>query len=401
MDFTSSSADWIYALKSGSALNSDSLTETIVQHDTAAPFTWDISDAKGGSDVNPFVSTSGSTGSTGGSSNSGSSSAASSGTVPSTCTPIAASSAAGSNGGSTAGSGTTATLAGPSGSGCPTSWPARFSTSWPATRPTWAATCHPSGHGAGPWPTHPPQKEKRDDGCPSGYESISSGSLTEDGSGGLSLSQQKSMLLAHGVLACIAFVALFPIGGILIRLANFTGLIWVHAALQLFGYLVYIIAFIMGVYMATHMNLMSNSHPIIGIALFMILLLQPIFGFLHHRLFKKYGHRTLWSYAHLWHGRVAILLGMVNGGLGLKLAGVASMGQKIAYGVIAALMAVIYIAAIIVGELRRRKKTPPSYEKSQRSQSHQLRDMSSSEENVQAGGDYYGKGGQPFRQEGA
>ena len=223
---------------------------------------------------------------------------------------------------------------------------------------------------------------KRDDGCPAGYASTSSGtdnSAFQNNGAGFSISEHQQMLLAHGVLACIAFVGLFPIGGILIRLGNFTGLIWVHPALQSFAYVIYIVAFGMGVYMATQLKLMNNAHPIIGIALFVILLVQPLLGFLHHRLFKKYGHRTFWSYAHLFHGRVAILLGMVNGGLGIQLAGTASMGAKIAYAVVAAIMGIAYISAIVVGELRRRRPgAPPSYENSQNGMRLESRDASSS-----------------------
>jgi hypothetical protein len=199
------------------------------------------------------------------------------------------------------------------------------------------------------------------------------------------------------VIACIAFVALFPIGGILIRVASFSGLVWVHAALQGFGFLFYIVAFGMGVYMATTLDYMNRAHPIIGIALLIVLLFQPVFGFMHHRLFKKYNSRTFWSHAHIWHGRVAILLGMVNGGLGIQLAGNASSGQKIAYAVVAAIMGLFYIGAAIFGEIKRRRKQPPNYEKSQRGQrrqSHQLRDLSSSEENVQHQGYYGNKEGQ-------
>ena len=230
MDFTSSSTEWIYAYKSGSPLNSDSLTESIPQHDYAAPLTWDIAGAKGGNDVNPFLGTT-PTGSSG--SGSVTSFSAGSGSIPSTCTPIA-----------------DAALLGPSGSGCPTAWPSQFSTSWPTVRPSWVASCYPSGPpfgapGNGPWPTSPPwvnhnngpPKQKRDDGCPSGYESIS---VSNSGFTALSPSEQKSMLLAHGVLACIAFVALLPTGSILIRLASFTGLVWVHAGLQMFAYVIYV-----------------------------------------------------------------------------------------------------------------------------------------------------------------
>ena len=232
--------------------------------------------------------------------------------------------------------------------------------------------------------------QKRADGCPAGYESTSneiSNQIPNEGEYVLSKKQQ-DILLAHGALACIAFVALFPVGGILIRLANFAGLIWVHTAVQIFAYVVYIAAFVLGVGMAVNAHMMSKAHPLIGIALFMILLGQPVFGWLHHKLFKKYGHRTFWSYAHLWHGRVAILLGMVNGGLGLQLAH-SGESAKIAYAVITAIVGIAYIAAIFLGERRRRRRAPPNNEKSQREYSP--RDLSSSEQSSMQNQGYYGR----------
>lgn len=82
-------------------------------------------------------------------------------------------------------------------------------------------------------------------------------------------------------------------------------------------------------------------------------------GYIHHLKFKKHHRRTLWSFGHLWLGRIAITLGMINGGLGLLLAydaplGFApSQGQVIAYGVVAAIMWLLYVVAAIVGERRR------------------------------------------------
>jgi len=162
------------------------------------------------------------------------------------------------------------------------------------------------------------------------------------------------MITAHATLASLAFVGLFPIGGILIRIANFTGLVWVHAAVQALAYLIYIAAFGIGVYMATNMNYITNAHPIIGIVLFIVLFAQPLLGLMHHRLFKKYQHRTFWSYAHIGIGRIAILLGIINGGLGLRLAR-AGNSSKIAYAVVAAVMGLAYLAAIIWGEVKRRR----------------------------------------------
>ena len=386
MDFTSASASWIYAYKSGSALNSDSLTESINQHDAAAAFSWPISAAKGGKDVNPFVAAGGSNGGSTGAVGSAAPAPTIPRTVsgiviPATCTPIATSGAASASG--TAASATSGASTTTDGT-CPTAFPPSFT-----GRPTWPASCFTGA--PGPHPTGPPTV-KRNDGCPAGYAStnnaISAGNLTS------STGPSPNLILAHGVIACIAFVALFPIGGILIRVASFSGLLWVHAALQSVAFLFYIVAFGMGVYIATSTNLINNPHSIIGIVLLIILVFQPVLGILHHKLFKKYGTRTLWSYFHIWHGRAAIILGMINGGLGIRLAGPASSAQKIAYGVVAAIMGVAYIGAIIYGELKRRKKQPPADEKSerglQRRQSHQLQDLSSSEENVRNQG-YYGK----------
>jgi hypothetical protein len=85
------------------------------------------------------------------------------------------------------------------------------------------------------------------DGSNAGFSPIRSGPA----------GNQKMMLIAHGVLAGLAFVILFPAGAIAIRLASFPGVIWLHAVFQVFAYLVYIAAFGIGVYMANQMNLVS------------------------------------------------------------------------------------------------------------------------------------------------
>ncbi|KAF2125642.1 iron reductase domain protein [Dothidotthia symphoricarpi CBS 119687] len=172
-------------------------------------------------------------------------------------------------------------------------------------------------------------------------------------------SNRTKMLIAHGVLAALAFVILFPAGAIAIRLASFPGVVMLHAAFQLFAYLVYIAGFGLGVYIAMEMNLLDHYHPIIGILVFVLVFFQPILGFLHHLLFKKYQSRTFWSYAHIWVGRIAITLGIINGGLGLQLADSMGMSSKkgiIAYGVVAGVMWLAWIAAIVIGERRRKAR---------------------------------------------
>lgn len=278
MDFNGSSSDWIYAYKSGSAMNSDDQTSTIRQHDSASHFTWSLADAKGGSDVNPFTSSS-----------------------------------------TTSSSSSTAN----------------------------SANSTSSNHDG------PPGFDN--DGPPFG--------------GDAALGNR--VIMIHGALASLAFVGLFPIGGILIRIASFTGLIWVHAALQIVAYVIYFLAFGMGVYLMRNLNntISSHTHPALGGILFIVLLSQPVTGFIHHRMFKKRGRRTGWSHVHLFIGRIAIVLGIINGGLGINLAGDVSIGGKVAYGIFAGIMLIAYIASIVIGEMRLRTRLgPPNFAPNQQSQ---------------------------------
>lgn len=177
------------------------------------------------------------------------------------------------------------------------------------------------------------------------------------------INSRQQILIAHGVLASLAFVILFPVGSILIRLGSFRGAWLIHGLFQIFTYLVYTAAVGIGIWMVqqapAQVGLLDKYHPIIGLVLFAVLFFQPILGYIHHLEYKKYQRRTFWSYGHLWLGRLAITLGMINGGLGLLLAydaplGFApSQGQVIAYGVVAGIMWLLYVAAAIVGERRR------------------------------------------------
>ncbi|KAK4984730.1 hypothetical protein LTR50_006409 [Elasticomyces elasticus] len=359
MDFTSSSASWIFAAKSGSSLKSGDTNAAISQHGSQGSFSFDLSKAKGGSDVNPFT---------------GSSAAAAT-----ACSGGSASGTAASGGSASS------TLASPSGTGCPTSWPSAYSTAWPSSRPSQYASCFASGYG-GSWPTSAPLKAKRDtaNSCSNGGSTSSStngasfGSFGNYGSYAGLAERGQHVLIAHGVMAALAFVILFPAGAISIRLLSFPGLIWFHAALQILAYVIFIVAFGMGVWMAVYLRMLDQTHVIIGIVLFVVLFFQPILGILHHLGFKKYSRRTYWSHGHLWLGRAIITLGIVNGGLGLQLAGNAPRGL-VAYAVIGTIVWVAYVAAIVWGEVRRKRRlagAPPPYAK----EGHQLGSMEDARE---------------------
>ncbi|KAF2995751.1 hypothetical protein E8E14_003201 [Neopestalotiopsis sp. 37M] len=175
---------------------------------------------------------------------------------------------------------------------------------------------------------------------------------------------------AHGALAALAFVGLFPIGAIVMRLVP-GRLTWlVHGIFQLVAYAVFISAAALGIYLVRMVRIppdgrsllsipMANAHPIIGIIILAVLFFQPALGWFHHLRFKRLGCRTASSYAHIWVGRIAVTLGIINGGLGLQLAR-ADRSAVIAYSVIAAIVWLTWVAAAIIGERRRRNAVPPA-----------------------------------------
>lgn len=52
-----------------------------------------------------------------------------------------------------------------------------------------------------------------------------------------------------------------------------------------------------------------------------VILLQPALGVLQHLYFKRTQKRSAFGLVHRWSGRVLILLGWVNSGLGFQLVG--------------------------------------------------------------------------------
>ncbi|KAL1867893.1 hypothetical protein Daus18300_006168 [Diaporthe australafricana] len=202
----------------------------------------------------------------------------------------------------------------------------------------------------------------------SGYGGSSSGDGDSSGFGfgeGFDYETAMRKRTAHGIVATLAFVILFPLGAILLRLIPGRWSVRIHYVVQILAWLVYIAGFALGVVLLKMMpsrggsSLLSsspnNAHPIIGIVVFAMLLVQPLLGYIHHRQFKRYQERRLASHLHLWDGRIAIVLGIVNGGLGLKLAD-ASDTLKLAYTIVAAIFGGAWIALAVLSECRRSRK---------------------------------------------
>lgn len=180
-----------------------------------------------------------------------------------------------------------------------------------------------------------------------------------------------SVLMAHAVLGCLAFAVLFPIGGTIIRQMGARGL-WLHAAWQSVTYAMAVAAMGCGIWMANATHQLGEAHAIVGLVVVCGLVVQPFTGILHHALFRKRGRRTWVSYMHIFWGVPLVTLGIVNGGLGLELAGERAY-VKIMYGVFAGLVWAVWLSTSMWAVLRagRRsyeeedsgpeKRAPPRY----------------------------------------
>ncbi|CZS90816.1 related to cellobiose dehydrogenase [Rhynchosporium agropyri] len=163
------------------------------------------------------------------------------------------------------------------------------------------------------------------------------------------------ILIAHAIIGPIAFVIFYPLGAMTIRLLSFKGLVWMHAGWMVFTYLLVLISMGLGVWLAVNTKQLDTAHAIIGLVVVGSLLLQPITGLLHHLKYKKVGRPNAGTYPHIWWGRAVITLGMINGGIGLQLAGNTEKGE-IAYGVVAGIIWCVWIGVTILAFLKSRNK---------------------------------------------
>ncbi|KAK3954280.1 hypothetical protein QBC32DRAFT_208105 [Pseudoneurospora amorphoporcata] len=143
---------------------------------------------------------------------------------------------------------------------------------------------------------------------------------------------ERYYLHVHGIIAALAFVILFPLGSMLIRLLPGRMALFAHAFWQLLTLLVYLAAIGLGIHIIKQRpwlvsdfllpsNKMrtakTNYHPVIGIFVLALLFIQPLVGTFHHKEHKIDRRRGFWSALHLVIGKIAITVGMINGYMGL------------------------------------------------------------------------------------
>ena len=83
-------------------------------------------------------------------------------------------------------------------------------------------------------------------------------------------------------------------------------------------------------------------------------MIQPALGFMHHRHFVATGGRGAVSHAHIWWGRALLVLGVINGGIGLEMA-LERQSLIIAYSVVAAVTFAAYFLSKVATSLGGRR----------------------------------------------
>lgn len=182
---------------------------------------------------------------------------------------------------------------------------------------------------------------------------------------------------AHGIAMGLAFTVMMPLGIFIIRIPNSKHAVYVHAGWQLLSWIMMIAGLVFGLRVGKILNrvryhqflftsgskapladsdkkLHNNTHTVFGTVIVVLLILQPFLGLGHHLRFRKTQKRGMWTRAHVWYGRLLILLGIINGGLGLQLAA-NTLGGRIAYGIVGFISGVAMICTTIMVDMNLRK----------------------------------------------
>lgn len=165
--------------------------------------------------------------------------------------------------------------------------------------------------------------------------------------------------IAHAVLMTLAFVIFFPFAAIAIHILP-SHAVMIHATFQLINLVIAIGGLAVGVSMSQQIHLLRHHHPIIGIVVVAgLAVFQPAMGLIQHRHFHKLGGKGIFAYLHRWFGRMMIVLGIINVGLGFQLTGwrdpYAPRGAVITCSVVSGIVGVIYVVILFLASMKKRR----------------------------------------------
>lgn len=134
------------------------------------------------------------------------------------------------------------------------------------------------------------------------------------------MTQYHKVILAHGILGALVFLLIVPSAVMIVRFH--TGrpgfAVRYHARLQIIATLLLTVVFILGNLAVGPKRSLTNPHHGIGVAIYVLYLLQFIGGRIIYRIQKAHSLRVT---LHQWGGRATALLGITQVPLGLTLYG--------------------------------------------------------------------------------
>ncbi|PTB62540.1 hypothetical protein BBK36DRAFT_147521 [Trichoderma citrinoviride] len=165
------------------------------------------------------------------------------------------------------------------------------------------------------------------------------------------LHQYHTIILAHGIMAAMVFLFLVPFSVMIARFYSREPgyAIRYHARLQVFSCLLLLASFILGFFAVGPKRSLSNPHHGIGVAIFVMFMVQLIGGRIVNRITKL---RSLRVTLHQWLGRALAILGIVQIPLGLTLYGSPKV-LFILYAVWMAFLLVLYFVLSYQAQGRR------------------------------------------------
>lgn len=160
----------------------------------------------------------------------------------------------------------------------------------------------------------------------------------------------------HGLLLCGAFVLLMPTGVIFLRVVP-QSVRW-HWVNQTLASALVIVGGLGGLYISTMYNKSrsyNSAHQLIGILVMLAVIVQWGMGYWHHRLYKLTQSPTRYGPIHRYFGQVVLLLGVLNGGIGLTWSS-AARPFVIGYAVVVAIVGIGVIGAVVWKRLVARRR---------------------------------------------
>ncbi|KAH8909415.1 CBD9-like protein [Coniochaeta sp. PMI_546] len=147
------------------------------------------------------------------------------------------------------------------------------------------------------------------------------GAVPSSGSALLSnKSTQNWTAIVHAVIMVGCFIGLLPLGIILLRVVHKVRWHAVNQSLALVGI---VVGAGVGIYDSTRYNRsksFNTAHQVVGLLVTILMVVQFVLGFIHHRMYKQTLQATKFAPVHVWLGRILIIASAVVAFLGFPLA---------------------------------------------------------------------------------